>query len=227
MVLGIAILSVVLGYLLGSIPSGLILVRIVTGRDIRAEGSGRTGGTNAMRAGGSLVGLSTGILDVIKGILGVSISRWLMPGAYWLDAMTGLAVVLGHNYSIYLLEWAETKIGRLPVLRGGAGGAPTLGVAIAFWWPSIFIVLPIGVAVFFLIGYASVTTLVGGVLVFLIFLLRNIIGFPSAWYAVFGIGAVILLVIALRPNLARLVQGTERMVGLRVWLAKRRKQNPQ
>jgi glycerol-3-phosphate acyltransferase PlsY len=221
---GIALVSILAGYLLGSIPSGLIFVRLATGRDIRSEGSGRTGGTNAMRAGGTWVGLATGVLDVSKSILAILISRWLLPGAPWLEALTGLAAVFGHNYSIYLLEWTQTRIGKLPILRGGAGGAPTLGVAMAFWLPSVLIVVPIGAVIFFLVGYASMTTLVSGFVVLIIFLVRVLTGWSSVWYVIFGIGTLVLLVVALYPNMVRLAKGTERMVGLRAWLAQRKTQ---
>jgi glycerol-3-phosphate acyltransferase PlsY len=228
----VAVLAILIGYLLGSLPSGLIMVRLTTGRDIRNVGSGRTGGTNAMRAGGALAGLVTGILDVVKSLLSLWICRSILPGYFWLEALTGLAVVFGHNNSIFLAEWVETKAGRMPVLRGGAGGAPTLGVAMAFWLPSALIIAPVGVLVFLFVGYASVTTLVGGLLVIAIFLLRVLMGLSSPWYVVFGLGAMILLLIALRPNLERLSKGTERPVGLRAWWkehrpAKKSKDSPQ
>jgi glycerol-3-phosphate acyltransferase PlsY len=219
--IGQVILIILFGYLLGSLPSGLIMVRLTTGRDIRNVGSGRTGGTNAMRAGGTLAGLATGILDVLKSLLALWICRWMLPGHFWLEAITGLAVVFGHNYSIYLAEWVDTKVGKLPILRGGAGGAPTLGVAMAFWLPSALVIVPIGALVFFFIGYASVTTLVGGSLVIVIFLLRYWMGFSSPWYVMFGLGTMVLLLLALRPNLERLSKGTERLVGLRAWWKER------
>lgn len=221
MMIGLVFICILAGYLLGSLPSGLVMVKLATGRDIRVVGSGRTGGTNAMRAGGTWVGLATGILDVLKSILAISFSRWVFPGHPWLEALTGLAVVFGHNYSLFLMEWVNTRFGRVPVLRGGAGGAPTLGVAMSFWLPSVLIILPAGVLVFFLLGYASVTTLVGGTLVFIIFLLRMIGGFSSPWYAIFGVGVMILLILALRPNLMRLANGTERLVGMRAWWKER------
>jgi glycerol-3-phosphate acyltransferase PlsY len=175
-----------------------------------------------MRAGGTLTGLATGILDVLKGILAIEICRAIIPGNLWLEVLTGLTVVFGHNYSIYLTEWVETKLGRLPVLRGGAGGAPTLGVAIAFWWPCALIIVPVGLLVFIFIGYASITTLAGGILVITIFLIRYWMGLSSIWYVLFGVGTMVLLLLALRPNLDRLSKGTERLVGIRAWWKERR-----
>jgi glycerol-3-phosphate acyltransferase PlsY len=218
MTLVLSIGLAVLGYIMGSIPSGMIMVRLTTGRDIRRVGSGRTGGTNAMRAGGYLAGALTGILDVLKSFLAVEICRWLLPGNFWLEIFVGLAAVLGHNYSVFSIDWKETRFGKVPVFHGGAGGAPTLGAATAFWFPSLFIILPIGLAVFILVGYASVTTLVGGLAVIIIFSIRAALGYSSKWYALFGVVTMGLLVLSLRPNIDRLLHGTERVVGLRAWL---------
>ena len=220
MTLFISIGLVALGYVMGSIPSGMIMVRLTTGRDIRRVGSGRTGGTNAMRAGGYLAGAATGILDVLKSYLAIEICRWILPGYFWLEVLVGLAAVLGHNYSLFSIDWKETRFGKIPIFHGGAGGAPTLGAATAFWFPSLFIILPIGLLVFIVIGYASVTTLVGGLAVIVIFSIRAALGYSSKWYAVFGIITMGLLVWSLRPNIDRLLHGTERVVGLRAWLKK-------
>jgi glycerol-3-phosphate acyltransferase PlsY len=219
----LSVIIVLLGYVLGSISSGSLFVRIATGKDIRNFGSGRTGGTNAMRAGGSLAGVATGIFDVLKSFLAIQLCRWILPGHIWLEAITGIAAVLGHNYSLFLVEWKDSKIGKIPIFHGGAGGAPTVGAAAAFWFPSLFIVLPVGLLVFFFIGYASVTTLVGGLAVLIIFSIRAGLGYSSKWYVVFGGVTLFLLAWSLRPNIERLLNGTERLVGLRAWL--RRDQN--
>jgi glycerol-3-phosphate acyltransferase PlsY len=214
------------GYILGSIPSGAWIVRIATGRDIRNIGSGRSGGTNAMRAGGSLAGMATGVLDVLKSFLAIQLCRWILPGNFWLEALTGMATVLGHNYSLFLVEWKESKIGKIPIFHGGAGGAPTLGAATAFWFPSLFFILPVGFLVFIFIGYASVTTLVGGLTVLIIFSVRAALGYSSKWYVVFGVVTLLLLVWSLRPNIERLLNGTERVVGLRSWIRKDGRRQP-
>ena len=216
----IAVVLILMGYLMGSIPSGMLLVRLTTGRDLRRIGSGRTGGTNAMRAGGSLAGVATGILDVLKSYLAIEISRQILPGYIWLDILVGLAAILGHNYSIFSIDWKETRFGRIPIFHGGAGGAPTLGAATAFWFPSLYIILPVGLLVFLFVGYASVTTLVGGLTVIIIFTIRAALGYSSTWYVVFGIVTMGMLIWSLRPNIDRLINGTERVVGLRAWWKK-------
>jgi glycerol-3-phosphate acyltransferase PlsY len=223
----LTVVCIFLGYILGSIPSGVWIVRIFTGRDIRNIGSGRTGGTNAMRAGGSLAGVATGVLDVLKSFLAIQLCRWILPGNYLVEALTGITAVLGHNYSMFLVEWKESRIGKIPIFHGGAGGAPTLGAAAAFWFPSLLIVLPVGILVFIFIGYASVTTLVGGFTVLIIFIIRGTLGYSSKWFAVFGGVTLLMLAWSLRPNIDRLIHGTERLVGVRAWLRSRRNPPPE
>jgi acyl phosphate:glycerol-3-phosphate acyltransferase len=220
------IVMMIIGYLLGSFPSGLSLVWLATRQDLRKMGSGRTGGTNAGRAGGTWVGIATGILDAVKALIAVLIARYFFPELHILEAFVGLAAVLGHNYSLFLMEWVDWGKMKRPVFRGGAGGAPTVGAAMAFWWPSVLFVVPIGLCVFLFIGYASVTTLVGGLIVAIIFTIRAIMGISSWAYAIFGYIAVLLLAYALRPNLKRLRDGNERLVGLRAWFAGRQKDAP-
>jgi acyl phosphate:glycerol-3-phosphate acyltransferase len=213
---------ILVGYVLGSFPSGLSLVWLTTGQDLRRMGSGRTGGTNAGRAGGTWVGIATGVLDAAKAFLAIMLARVIFPGFHGLEALVGLAAVLGHNYSIFLTEWIPWGKIKRPVFHGGAGGAPTVGSAIAFWWLSALIVLPVGILVFVFIGYASITTLVGGLVIAVIFTIRAVLGESSWAYAVFGYIACLLLAFALRPNIDRLIKGTERLVGLRAWWLERR-----
>ncbi len=212
----IAVVTCALGYLLGSIPFGLLVVRLVTGQDVRQVGSGRTGGTNAMRAGGLGVGLLTTVLDISKGALAVWLARSLVVAHPWIEALAGLASVLGHNYSLFLVERGTDATGRRRLqFRGGAGGAPTLGAAIAFWAPSALIIVPLAAAVFYFVGYASVTTLSVGALAFAIFTLRAVLGLSPWAHAAFSLAAEAALMWALRPNFKRLAQGTERLHGWR------------
>jgi glycerol-3-phosphate acyltransferase PlsY len=143
----IAFLSLPLAYLIGSIPSGLLVVKIATGKDVREIESGRTGGTNAMRAAGPLAGLFTALLDVSKGAGAVWVGQSLFSSPDWIVAMNGLLAILGHNYSAFLVERNED--GKLH-FRGGAGGATTLGVAIGLWVNSWLVILPIAGLVYLL-----------------------------------------------------------------------------
>lgn len=211
MQIALALGLIILSYLIGSIPFGLLIVRLTTGKDIRQVESGRTGGTNAMRAAGFWAGAATAILDLLKAASTVWLARWIMPGNAWVQVLAPVAAVVGHNYSIFL---AERKDGRLR-LRGGAGGAPTAGGALGLWPVSLLIILPLGILILFVVGYASVATMSAALVATLIFAYRAYIGVSPWQYVLYGIITEILLMIALRPNIRRLFNGTERVVGLR------------
>jgi len=216
MAFGLSLIALILSYLLGSIPFGLLIVKLSTGKDIRTIASGRTGGTNAMRAAGFFAGAGTVILDFAKGFLAVWLARLLVPTdvswKVWIEVLAPVAAILGHNYSIFLAERNEKGQFRL---RGGAGGATTVGGAAGLWWLSALILIPIPLLILFIVGYASVATLSTALLAIIIFAYRASTG-ASPWeYILYGILAEIVLVIALRPNIIRLMQGTERLVGWR------------
>ena len=207
----ITFLSLPLAYLIGSIPSGLLVVKIATGKDIREIESGRTGGTNAMRAAGPLAGLFTALLDVFKGAGAVWVGQSLFSSPDWIVAMNGLLAILGHNYSAFLVERNED--GKLH-FRGGAGGATTLGVAIGLWVNSWLVILPIAGLVYLLGGYASLTTISIALSTMGIFTLKAITGVTPWVYAIFGAASVGTVLVALKPNIQRLKEGTERHVNL-------------
>jgi glycerol-3-phosphate acyltransferase PlsY len=203
----------VLSYLVGSIPFGLIIVKLVTGKDIRQVESGRTGGTNAGRAAGAWAGWSTAILDLLKGTIAVRLSHWLVPGNHvWLEILAPILAILGHNYSIFLIRRDEDGWLRF---HGGAGGAPCLGGSMGLWFPSLFLILPVAGLVYYFVGYASLTTLSVALLSTLIFAIRAWLGLNPWQYAVYGLLAFLALGWSLRPNIKRLIDGNERVVGLR------------
>ena len=216
----LAIGIVTLAYILGSIPFGLLIVKLKTGKDIRNVESGRTGGTNAMRAAGFWAGLMTAILDVLKGTVAVWIAQAVFPQNQWLHVLAPLAAILGHNYSIFLVERDDS--GRITRLRGGAGGAPSVGGALGLWPISILIIVPLGALVFFTFGFASLTTMSVALFAIIIFAVRG--QWIYMWY---GVVAELLLVWALCPNIKKLFSGKERVVGISLhgWLrAKKEKE---
>ena len=210
-----------LAYLLGSIPFGLIIVKLSTGRDIRSVESGRTGGTNAMRAAGIWAGMATGIFDVLKGVGAVFFSHVLLPGTHiWMDVLAPFLSIIGHNYSAFLIERGEN--GKLR-FRGGAGGAPCLGGAIGLWLPSLFFIVPVGALIYYFGGYASITTMSIAFVSTLVFAYRAWQGVGPWQYALYGLLAFIALAWSLRPNIKRLIAGNERMVGIRARLSRSHK----
>lgn len=213
------IIVLLLSYLVGSIPFGLIIVRTFTGKDVRDVGSGRTGGTNAMRAAGLFAGILTALGDILKGLVAGWLADVLLPGQPVVKVVAVLLAIAGHNYSIFLIK--RNNAGRL-ALEGGAGGATAFGGAVALWPPIWMFLLPALVLVYLLIGFASVMTLSVGFFCILIFAITAYMGITPPVFILYGVGALILTAIALRPNLKRLKNGTERAVGLRRYLEKKR-----
>ena len=197
----------VLAYLLGSIPTGYLLVRLLARRDLRKVGSGRTGGTNAMRALGLSGFLFTGVGDIIKGLLAVLAARWLIGGREpnllpWVQVMCGVLAIVGHNWPVFLS------------FRGGAGTSTSIG-AISGMWP---LSGPVWIVMLFVLiygtGYASVASLT------LAYLMPVALG-VRAWltgapwqHVIFGVVAALLTTGALIPNIKRLAAGTERKTRL-------------
>ncbi len=193
--------AAIIGYLFGSIPSGYILARL-RGVDITKQGSGRTGGTNVFRALGPKFGLMTGFFDILKGIFAVLIARWLFGDEY-AAALAGAFAVLGHNWSIFL------------GFRGGAGGGTAAGALLALNPIAGLILIPIFFAILAIGRYASIATLsvgLGAVLILTAFwLLHFQTPFGHVLFALLISGAMVW---ALRPNIMRLISGTERRITL-------------
>lgn len=208
----IILLVALIGYLIGSIPMGYVVIKLMKGEDIRQHGSGRTGGTNALRTGGPVAATLTTVGDILKGYAAVALARLLMgPDVVatslgtLVSALAGLAAVLGHNWSVYL------------GFKGGAGTSPNVGASIAFWPVSgLYLVPMIPVLGLIVIGYASVTSMVIAGIILVTFLMRAVLqADPNWWYVAYSAATAALVVWALRPNIQRLREGTERMIGLR------------
>jgi glycerol-3-phosphate acyltransferase PlsY len=118
---GMLLLTAVLGYLLGSIPFGILVTRVMGLGDLRAIGSGNIGATNVLRTGNKRAALATLLLDGGKGAVAVLLARWLIGGE---DAaqVAGLAAFLGHLYPVWL------------GFKGGKGVATFLGLFLALDW---------------------------------------------------------------------------------------------
>lgn len=199
----------VLAYLTGALPMGYFFLWLFKNKDITQMGSGRTGGTNAMRAGGPWMGLLTSTFDLIKGYGGVMIARWLMPDSIWASVLAGFVTVLGHNWSIWLYLFSKK-------LSAGAGTGPNIGAAMAFWPWIGAITIPVVLFFVMIIGYASLASLSTALVVVITFAIRAIFAGQPWEYIVYGLMTSVLVTWALRPNIQRLVTGTERRVGILV-----------
>lgn len=212
---------VVLGYILGSIPFGMLIVKLKTGKDLREIESGRTGGTNTVRAAGFGAGLLTAILDILKGLVSVWVAQAVSPQNHLIHVLAPVGAILGHNYSIFLVR--RDQDGKLR-FHGGAGGAPALGGAVGLW-PLMFpIAFTAGALVWFTIGIASVTTMTIALIVTIAFAIRAYMGLQNPIDILYGVLALFLLSWSLRPNIKKLIEGKERVVSISLngWLRARR-----
>ncbi|RKY20404.1 MAG: acyl-phosphate glycerol 3-phosphate acyltransferase [Planctomycetota bacterium] len=200
MVILFHVLAAVMGYLLGAVPVGYLVVWLFKREDVRQYGSGRTGGTNVYRAAGIGAAILSGAGDVLKGTLAVLLARWLV-GTAAAEVVAGLAAVIGHNWSVFL-GW-----------RGGAGTGTNLGVVAAF---SPLVALALGVILLLairIVRYASVASMIVAGLVPVAFLILAFVYPPFShygYYALYGLLSAAVIVFALRPNIARLRAGNER-----------------
>jgi len=216
------LIAALIGYICGAIPFGYLYVRLVKGIDIRTIGSGRTGGTNSLRAAGLGVGLATSFSDVGKGALGLILSRWLLSNQLsaellpWALATAGVMSVIGHNWSVFM-GW-----------RGGAGTGPNVGWGMALWWPMLPIAIVVMSGMILGLGMASIASLSMGAILVIVFFALYLAGVPpfdaSLAYIVGGLVAFAIIAWALRPNIKRLLSGNERVVGPRARRLKRKQE---
>ncbi|MEA2622548.1 MAG: acyl phosphate:glycerol-3-phosphate acyltransferase [Chloroflexota bacterium] len=193
----VAAALVVLGYLIGSLPMGVLVARLTGGRDPRTVGSRRTGGTNALRAMGPARALTVGLLDIAKGGVPVLIARF--AGADELiQALAGIAAVLGAWRSVFLR------------FHGGRGVATAIGGLLVVAPLVVIISAPVFFGVIWLSGYVSLGSLLGSGAAGAI-----LVGFVAAgWlepiWLVYGIAAIAIVWVAHTDNIQRLIHGQER-----------------
>ena len=182
-----------LGYLLGSIPFGLILTRLFVAGDLRSIGSGSIGATNVLRTGRKGLAAGTLLLDAGKGALAV----WLAAQWWPLAApVAAIGAIVGHCFPVWL------------GFKGGKGVATALGIALALSWPVALICVAVWLAVFALSRISSLggmtATLAGPIAAWAL-------GRPELVLPLAGIALVVLW--RHRANIARLSAGTEPRFG--------------
>ncbi len=206
---------VIIGYLLGSIPFGVLIGKRSAKVDIRQYGSGRTGATNVLRAAGKKAAILVAALDLYKGVLavvfaGLIVGRdYLVVGDFALGALVAqvlaaLAAVAGHIWPVFLK------------FRGGRGVAPFFGGLVALCPPAAIFggeILIIGAG---LTRFASLGSIAGAVGSYAILVPLTIVhGFPIE-YLVYALIGTIAIIAMHRENIARLVSGSERKLGDKV-----------
>jgi glycerol-3-phosphate acyltransferase PlsY len=183
-----------LGYLLGSMPFGLIFTRLAGTQDIRAIGSGSIGATNVLRTGRYGLAAATLIADVLKGMLAVLLAAWWFGHDAGLVA--GLAAFLGHLFPVWLK------------FRGGKGIATGLGVLLAVSWKVALAVAIVWIVLAAAFRYSSLASLIASAAAPVIL---HFFGTPPEALT-FAFLAVLTFIMH-RGNIARLAQGTEGKIG--------------
>lgn len=195
---------VVLGYLLGSIPFGYLLVRLTGGGDIRHLGSGNIGATNVARTSGWSVGVGTLLLDVAKGFLAVWLTQHFTGGNIRFMMYAGLAAILGHVFPVWLK------------FSGGKGVATALGVFLAICWPATAaaVLLFLLVTLFWrFVSLASISA--AAALPLLVYLLYAPSHAPPTAISASTLLAAVVVIVKHRDNIERLLAGTEPRFELR------------
>jgi len=193
-------LSVLLGYLLGSIPSGYLAGRWLKGIDLRTIGSGSTGATNVLRTVGKGPALVVFLVDVGKGAAAVLLARALGHGSdlsAWLEVLTGLAALAGHIWPLWLN------------FKGGKAVATGFGMFLGLAWPVGLACFGVFMAVFSLSKIVSLASVIAALSLPLLMVLAT--GSPP--YILVAVVAMVLVLWRHRSNLQRLIDGSEPKVG--------------
>ena len=208
MTLSHSLLFLLLAYLFGALPIGLLVGRMVKNIDVRDYGSGNIGASNVWRTMGPVWGVAVFLFDFCKGYLPVTAVMLPLHGRHpdilspalspWLPVATGLAAILGHNFSPFLR------------FKGGKGVATSLGVVFGLAWGAALVGFAVWGLCLLVTRYISVSSVIAALVtsVILIAFFRDL---PHTLFAV-----LVALFVALkhRPNLARLRAGTEPKVKL-------------
>ena len=191
------VVFVVLGYLAGSLPMGVIVARATGAVDPRTVGSGRTGGTNALRAMGARRAVAVAVLDVLKGFVPVALA-WFVGASPLAVALTGIACVLGAWASIFLR------------FHGGRGVATGIGATLFVQPLAVLFAAPFFFGSIYLSRYVSLGSLVGSAAGALFIGLFVVLGWNPPADLLFGVGGAAIIWIAHHDNIARLLRGEER-----------------
>ena len=207
-----AVLLVLVSYLMGSLPFGLLMTKLVRGIDVRRYGSGSTGMTNVMRTIGVVPALVVLALDAGKGVAAVFLARYFEAGLA-VEATAALAALIGHNWSVFIR------------FQGGKGIATGVGALCALSPVAGLIALAVGVPTITLSRYVSLGSIAGsttGAIAVPILAMADPsmpLGVPSYAYAIYTSIGVPLIVLKHRSNVARLLKGQERKLGQSVPLS--------
>ena len=194
------VLSASVGYVVGAIPTGVLVAR-VRGVDLTQTGSGRTGATNTLRALGPVAAAVVFGGDFAKGLVAVLMARALSDGGPWPQVAAAAAAVLGHSCSVFI-GW-----------RGGRGVVTGMGGLVGIWPQVALVGILFGAVAIAATRYVSLGSITGTVVSGLVVIgLVIFAGQPSA-YLFYGLVVPLIILVAHRDNIERLMRGTERKLG--------------
>ena len=197
----IELVLVLCAYLLGSLPTALLVVRLMTGEDVRRKGSGNVGATNALRAAGWRAGVAVTLIDVAKGVLAVWLMQRYNPESSWVSAAM-LAVVVGHCYPVWLK------------FRGGKGVAAGFGAFLVIEPISALAILVVWFLVLAISRWVALASMVASA-VFPLAL--KLIGEPDMVTLISVSAAAVLIIFRHSSNIRKMLAGEEVKVGDDSW----------
>ncbi|MBZ4666599.1 glycerol-3-phosphate 1-O-acyltransferase PlsY [Mahella sp.] len=192
--MGIGI-AIIIGYLIGSISTALIVGRTLGRIDIRQYGSGNAGATNIARVLGKRAGAITLVFDLLKGVIAVLIGRWL--GGQWGAVLAGMAAIIGHNWPVYFQ------------FRGGKGVATTLGAALVISPLIGLLILLIAGVIILVTRYVSLGSIIAAIAYPILVLIIS----PDPWLILFSIFTCVMIIARHNSNIKRLLAGSESKLG--------------
>jgi glycerol-3-phosphate acyltransferase PlsY len=211
------VVIVLIGYLIGSIPFGVIITRVFAKKDIRQVGSGKMGMTNVMRAAGKKAAAMSLLLDVGKGALSAFLAMLLFKSAYvtglvadasnvvyYAEALASIAAVAGHTWSVFLK------------FTGGRGVNTFLGGLLVMYWPAAVFGGALMIVVGLVSRYMSLGSIFGAVAAFIMLIVIAVVkSYPVEYmtYTTYTMICAVFIFVMHRDNVSRLVSGTERKLG--------------
>ncbi len=189
------LLLILIAYLIGSFSTSYLVAKLFAEIDIRDYGSGNPGSTNILRTLGTKAAICTFLGDFLKGILAVYLGSTF--GGATVALLCGIAVVIGHNWSIFL------------GFKGGKGIATTVGVVASVKPLIALICVSMGIVILFRFKYVSLASIVG------VIILPPTIAIYGSDYFLFGLVLAVLAIYRHNENIERLLAGNERKIGER------------
>jgi glycerol-3-phosphate acyltransferase PlsY len=201
-------LALILAYFLGSIPFGHIIVKLKTGQDVRASGSGATGATNVLRTAGKTLGILTFVLDIVKGVVAVVLARWMTGvgsgDTTWIVAGAAILAIIGHIFPVWL------------GFKAGKGVATGLGVFLAIAPVAALCAFAIFIGIVAKTRYISLGSIIGSVIMIPLIWFWNGWMWPSPYLTQMLVAITIVAAVIVfkhHENIQRLLRGTENKFG--------------